>query len=201
MLPLIGAAVGGIGAIAGGIGAAHAMKKYNNAVNQMSTDNQNWYDKNYNADYTQRADAQALITRVKDMAKQRTQQAAGQAAIAGATPEAEALAKKDASDMVSNTVTGIAAQADQYKQGIMDRYLNQKSNLDMLKAQGYKNSANAFGQLVGNALNVGGNMLMGGLKLGAAPATKDAPTKIGSSVNGVNMAGVYTPSVPTKISL
>lgn len=165
-LSVIGAGLGVAGGIAGAFGAANAMRKYDDSVNRMAADNENWFNKEYNSDYTQRADAQRMLTQVKDFAKNRVRQAEGQAAISGATPEAEALAKKDASDAVADATGNIAAAGAQYKQGVMDKYLTQKSNLDQLKAQGYMNRAAAYGQAGSNALGFGGDLLGGFLKKG-----------------------------------
>lgn len=186
-LPLIGAAIAGIGSIAGGIGAAHAMNKYNNAIDQQAQDNRILFDKEYNADYTQRADAQNLLTNVRNFAKKSITRAEGQAAIAGATPEAEAIAKNQANELMATTASNIASQGAQYKAGVMDRYLAQKANLDNIRANGYLNQAGAWGQLGASALNIGGNMLMGGLKTGnTTPVAKDT-LKLGDAGDAIKL--------------
>ena len=77
---MLGALLSIGGSIAGGIAGANAASKQRRALQSMKDKNQAWYDKNYYQDPTQRADAQAAITRMKDVMQQRTQRAAGTAA-------------------------------------------------------------------------------------------------------------------------
>ena len=73
----IGGALGIGGAIFGGISASKAMKQVKKNIEGQMKDNQNWYDRRYNEDATQRADAQRILTITNENIKQRNQQAAG----------------------------------------------------------------------------------------------------------------------------
>ncbi len=79
----IGAGLGAIGSIFGGISASKAMKRVKNNLNEQRRRNQDWYDRRYNEDATQRADAQAILTRTEDSIRNRNRQAAGAQAVAG----------------------------------------------------------------------------------------------------------------------
>lgn len=63
---IIGSVVGGLAGIGGAIGAGiagrKAYEKNMGILNDMRQDSQNWYDREYNSDFTQRADAQAALT-------------------------------------------------------------------------------------------------------------------------------------------
>ena len=74
---LIGAAVGAAGSIFGGISASKAMKRMKENVEAQRKANQDWYDRRYNEDATQRADAQRILTQTEQSIKNRNQQAAG----------------------------------------------------------------------------------------------------------------------------
>ena len=58
---LIGSAIGAVGSIFGGIKASKAMKKAKRNVEAQRQKNQDWYDRRYNEDATQRADAQRIL--------------------------------------------------------------------------------------------------------------------------------------------
>ena len=58
---LIGSAIGAAGSIFGGISASKAMKRAKKNVEAQRQKNQDWYDRRYNEDATQRADAQRIL--------------------------------------------------------------------------------------------------------------------------------------------
>ena len=87
---LIGSAIGAAGSIFGGISASKAMKKIKSNVEAQRQKNQNWYDRRYNEDYTQRADAQRILTQTEESIKNRNKQAAGIQAVMGGTDESVA---------------------------------------------------------------------------------------------------------------
>ena len=84
---LIGSAIGAAGSIFGGISASKAMKRAKKNVEAQRQKNQDWYDRRYNEDATQRADAQRILTQTEESIKQRNKQAAGSAAVMGGTDE------------------------------------------------------------------------------------------------------------------
>ena len=86
---LIGSAIGAAGSIFGGIKASKAMKKAKRNVEAQRQKNQDWYDRRYNEDATQRADAQRILTQTEESIKQRNK--------ADATSQiaADAEARKD----------------------------------------------------------------------------------------------------------
>ena len=88
---ILGSAIGGalgIGAsIFGGISASKAMKKVKRNIEGQMKENQNWYDRRYNEDATQRADAQRILTMTNENIRQRNQAAAGSAAVMGSSEE------------------------------------------------------------------------------------------------------------------
>lgn len=93
----IGSVIGGGMKLAsilyGGIKNAKAYTDVINSIKQQQQDNQNWFDRRYNEDSTQRADAQALLTATEESIRNRNRQAAGAAAVMGGTDESVAAAK------------------------------------------------------------------------------------------------------------
>lgn len=90
---VLGGALGIGGSIFGGISASKAMKKVKKNLETQQSENQDWYDRRYNEDATQRADAQRILTMINESIRQRNQQAAGAQAVMGGTEESVAAAK------------------------------------------------------------------------------------------------------------
>lgn len=158
----IGAGISAIGGIFGGISASKAMKKVKRNIEQQQKENQDWYDRRYNEDATQRADAQRMITMVNDSIKKRNKQAAGAAAVMGGSEEAVAMSKEANNQALSDTTSQIVANAEQRKDNIEQQYLNRKADLNQqlndLQMKKAQNTAQAIqgvtsaAQSIGNAL-------------------------------------------------
>ena len=131
---IIGSAVGGtlgIGAsIFGGISASKAMKKIKKNIEGQVRDNQNWYDRRYNEDATQRADAQAILNRTEESIRNRNKQAAGTQAVMGGTEESVAAAKAANNQALADATTNIAIAADNRKDQIEQQYMQNKTDLN-----------------------------------------------------------------------
>lgn len=119
---MLGALLSIGGSIAGGIAGANAASKQRRMLQEQKQENQAWYDKNYYQDPTQRADAQAAISRMKDVMQQRTQRAAGTAAVTGATEETVAAEKAAQNNALAEVTSNIAANNEQRKDQIEQTY-------------------------------------------------------------------------------
>lgn len=150
---LIGSAIGAAGSIFGGISAANAMKKVKKNVEAQRQKNQNWYDQRYNEDSTQRADAQAILTKTEDSIKQRNQQAAGSQAVMGGTDESVAAQKAANNQALASAASQIAANGDSRKDAIEQtyqqndaNYVNQLNNIEQQKANAISQAVQGVGQ-------------------------------------------------------
>ncbi len=140
---LIGSAVGAAGTIFGGISASKAMNKMKKNIEAQRKSNQDWYDRRYNEDATQRADAQRILTQTEQSIKNRNQQAAGAQAVMGGTEESTAAAKAANNQALADATSQIAVNADARKDKIEQtyqqneaNYANQLNQLEQGKAQG-----------------------------------------------------------------
>ncbi|MBD5201806.1 MAG: hypothetical protein HDS81_00610 [Bacteroidales bacterium] len=142
---VIGAAIGGAlgigGSIFGGISASKAIKKVKQNIENRVRQNQNWYDRRYNEDATQRADAQRILTMTSDNIRQRNRAAAGAQAVTGGTEESVAATKAANNQALADAASQIAAYGDRRKDQIESQYhqnnseLNDKlNNLEQAKA-------------------------------------------------------------------
>lgn len=158
---ILGSAIGGaigVGAsIFGGINASKAMKKVKKNLESRVRENQNWYDRRYNEDATQRADAQRILSMISDNIRQRNQQSAGTQAVMGGTEESVAAAKAANNQAVADAASQIAVAGERRKDRIEERYHQTKTDLeDQLndleigRAKNLKESAMGAADAAGN---------------------------------------------------
>lgn len=154
---LIGSALGAVGSIFGGISASKAMKKAKKNVQQQMQKNQDWYDRRYNEDATQRADAQRVLTMTEENIKNRNRQAAGTQAVMGGTDESTAATKAANNQALVDATAQIAVNGEQRKDQIEQQYLqrdadlqNQLQQLEIGKAQAIAGATSALGNAVGS---------------------------------------------------
>jgi hypothetical protein len=159
---IIGGAVGAVGSIFGGISKNKAIKKQMEMVARMQRDNQDWYDRRYNEDATQRADAQRMITLTEESIKKRNKAAAGTAAVMGGTDESVAAEKEANSKALADTTSQIVAAGDARKDQIENQYLSRKENLDnaMRELESQKQSGL---DILGGAIGGAAQGILGGL--------------------------------------
>lgn len=155
---LIGTAVGAAGSIFGGIVASKAAKKAKKNIEAQRQKNQDWYDRRYNEDATQRADAQRLLTQTEKSIKERNRQAAGAAAVMGGTDESTAAAKAANNEALADATSQIAASADARKDNIEATYMqNDNAFVDKLNKMELK-KADAIGQAVQGVASAAGSL-------------------------------------------
>lgn len=139
---IAGGALGAAGSIFGGISASKAMRRVKKNLQAQKEANQNWYDRRYNEDATQRADAQRILTQTEESIRNRNRQAAGAQAVMGGTDESTAVAKAANAQALADATSQIAAGAENRKDQIEQTYQQRDSqinealnNLEMNKAQ------------------------------------------------------------------
>ena len=155
---LIGSAIGAAGSIFRGISASKAMKRAKKNVEAQRKKNQDWYDRRYNEDATQRADAQRILTQTEESIKQRNKQAAGSAAVMGGTDESVAAAKAANNQALADATSQIAANAEARKDNIEATYMaNDNAFVEQLN-QLEQGKAQAIGQAVQGVANAASSM-------------------------------------------
>ena len=153
---IIGGSVGALGGIFGGISKNKMLKKMRKMINEQKRENQNWYDRRYNEDATQRADAQAILTKTADMIKRRNQQSAGTQAVMGGTEESAAAAKVANAKALSDATSQIAVAGAQRKDQIEGQYRERQHQLDEQLRQLEGEKVDGFGMIsnaIGGAVN------------------------------------------------
>ena len=154
---MAGGALGAVGSIFGGISASKAMKKVKKNLQAQKKANQDWYDRRYKEDATQRADAQAMLTRTEESIRNRNKQAAGAQAVMGGTEESVAAAKAANNEALAQATTNIAVNAEARKDQIEQQYQQKDAQIDDALNNLEINKAKAISSAVqGVAQSVGG---------------------------------------------
>ena len=137
---VIGALIGAASSIYGGWKASQAMKNIQDNIEKQQQSNKDWFDRRYNEDATQRADAQRILQMTEESIKNRNKQAAGTAAVMGSTNESVAAAKEANNKAIADATSTIAANAEARKDRIEatylqnDNYNEQLNNIEKEKA-------------------------------------------------------------------
>ena len=157
----IGSIIGGaLGLVGSGIGAAlasKAAKKAKDNIEQQQRENQAWYDRRYNEDPTQRADAQRILTKTAEMIRDRNAAAQGTAAVMGGSEESVAATKEANAKAISDAASAITAQSEARKDAIEQQYMARKQGLDNQLNAIEQNRANAIAQATGSLATAAGN--------------------------------------------
>ena len=163
---LIGSAIGAAGSIFGGIAASKAMKKMKENVEAQKRANQDWYDRRYNEDATQRADAQRILTLTEENIKNRNRAAQGAQAVMGGTEESVAAAKEANNRALSDAAAQIAVNGEQRKDAIENQYQERDAALDNQLNNIEQSRAQASSQAVQGVTGVASTMDFGKVKIG-----------------------------------
>lgn len=150
---IAGGALGAVGSIFGGISASKAMKKVKKNLQAQKQANQDWYDRRYNEDATQRADAQRILTKTEESIRNRNRQAAGAQAVMGGTEESVAAAKAANNQALADATSQIAVNAEARKDQIEQTYQQRDAqindalnNLEINKAQAISSAVQGVAQ-------------------------------------------------------
>ena len=135
------------GSIFGGAKASQAIRKQKKRIRAKQQDNQNWFDRRYNEDATQRADAQRMLTRLQENIKNRNQAAQGQAAM-----------KQQNNEALADAASLIVTNADVWKDQIEQQYRERKDRLDDQMANLQIQQATEVGKAVQGVVDAGANI-------------------------------------------
>lgn len=152
---IVGGALGAAGSIFGGISASKAMRRVKKNLQAQKQANQNWYDRRYNEDATQRADAQRILTQTEESIRNRNRQAAGAQAVMGGTDESTAAAKAANAQALADATSQIAVNAENRKDQIEQTYQQRDSQINEALNNLEINKAQAINQAVQGVAKAG----------------------------------------------
>jgi len=126
---------------------------------KMAKERQSWnaenealFNKDYYSDYTQRADTQNLIKRMRDEMKSQNKIDENTAAVTGATPEVANAAKDSRNKAMTSVFSNIAAQGSTFKDRAKSQYLNRKTALQGMEYDNMDQNANSSNNLLYNGI-------------------------------------------------
>lgn len=190
----ISAAVSIGNSIFSSVSANKQKKKQLRAIAAAQRRNRNWYNRRYNEDATQRADAQRMLTRANEAIKKRTKAAYGRKAVTGGTDAALAATQQTNAEAMGNAVSSIVDNAEARKDNIEQQYRerneqleSQKANVQAAASQAKReNTAAAATGAVNAMASVIGSDSTGASKVsGGNGAVKYKSSPNGSSVKGL----------------
>ena len=155
---IAGGALGAAGSIFGGISASKAMRRVKKNLQAQKEANQNWYDRRYNEDATQRADAQRILTQTEESIRNRNRQAAGVQAVMGGTDESTAAAKAANAQALADATSQIAVNAENRKDQIEQTYQQRDSQINEALNNLEINKAQAISQAVQGVAKAGADI-------------------------------------------
>lgn len=155
---IVGGAAGIAGSIFGGISASKAMKKVKASLNEQRRANKDWFDRRYNEDATQRADAQAILTKTENAIKERNRAAAGAAAVMGSTDESVAATKTANAQALADAASTIAVNGGRRKDSIEQQYQSRDAQLTQALNDMEVNKANAIAEATKGVASAAGEI-------------------------------------------
>ena len=155
---ILGGAMNIAGSIFGGIQASKAMKKYKSSVEAQQKKNEDWYNRRYNEDATQRADAQRILTQTEEAIKNRNKAAAGTQAVMGGTEESVAAAKAANNQALAEATSQIAAAGERRKDAIEQQYQQRDAQLEAQLNDIEINKGKNVAQAIGGVAQAGGGI-------------------------------------------
>lgn len=144
---IVGGALGAAGTIFGGAQASRAMKAVKRDMDEQRKRNDAWYERRYNEDATQRADAQRVLSMTEESIRNRNRAATGARAVMGGTEESVQAAKAANNGALADAASRVAAAGDARRDAIEQSYRERDSqihnSLNGLEAQRAANIAQA----------------------------------------------------------
>ena len=136
-----------------------AKKAQTEALNSLSDQQaqlDNIFNNEYYGDYMNRSDVQSMMRSMQDQMRQQNAQNYNMAAVTCATPEAIAAQQKNNAETIGNTYSAIAANGAQWKNNVLNNYINHSAAINDKRYNTYMNASNMFRNASENALqNVG----------------------------------------------
>lgn len=186
----------------GAIGEGQKRKEMAAERTKWNADNEAMFNKDYYSDYTQRADTQNLIKRMRDEQKNQNTIDQNTAVVTGATPEAQNAAKERRNKAMTSVFSNIAAQGSAFKDRAKNQYLNRKTAIEGMNYDDMSQSADSSGNLLYNGLKGIGNTDWASIMGGKKPVVGSKQSVVGGTNVGFDQTPVPENMItnPEKLS-
>ena len=159
---ILGGVTAAGGVLMSALGGARAARQKRREIDKQERENNAWYDQRYNELGVERADAQAALSAMRAAQAQRMASARGASAVMGASAGSVAAEKAGANSAMSQTIGQINANAENYKQGIENTYLQRKNDISNQRLNMYEAQAQNIAQAGSQLSSIGASILGGG---------------------------------------
>ena len=126
---IIAGGVGLAGQIIGGSQRARAMQRIRDELNNRQRENEDWYNRRYNEDATQRADTQRILQLTEDAIRRRNRAAQGRQAVMGGTDASVESTKEANAQALADSTAQIAVAGEKRKDDIENKYQTRRESL------------------------------------------------------------------------
>lgn len=155
-----------LGGIFNAIAGSASAGKQKKMIEAEERKNNQWFDRRYNEDMTQRADAQRYLTQMRDAIREANAQNAAMAAVSGASEEAKANSKAAEMATLGNTMATLAVQGEARKDNIEQQYrerdqqiFDKKLGNEQQRMNAIAQAGQAFDNTLNTAITAAGNMM------------------------------------------
>ena len=135
-----------LGSILGGIFGAKSASKQRKMLEAEKKKNEQWYNRRYNEVGTERADAQAALTAMREAQRERSAAARGASAVMGSSAESAAAEKAAQNKAMASTIATINAANESRKDAIENQYMNRDASLTAQQLDAEQRKAQAIAQ-------------------------------------------------------
>lgn len=147
---MVGSIISGVAqlgsTIYGAAASASNNKKARQLLDQQKADNKAWYEKRMSEDYISRSDTQDIINKQRELMGEQLKRAKAAQVVTGGSDESLAMQQAQANKSLADTMSGIAANASNYKDSIEQQYMQRNDDFTAQQMQSYLNQANAAAQ-------------------------------------------------------
>jgi len=160
---IIGAGASLYGTYKAGKDSANANASAEDVMSSQQAKNADWYNKKMEENYLDTPEAQAAITKARELATEQMAAARGRQAVMGGTEASMASAQQSTNKMLADTISGIAATGTARKDAAEQTYINRDNELarQLIDMYGNRaaNSANAGSSALGALGNIGASLI------------------------------------------
>ena len=170
--------IGGLASsIAGGVKARQAADAARAEYNQKQSMLDNWFNKQYYSDITQRTDVQNMLRILDENQTKQAKRDEALAAITGATTESQLAAQESRNKSYADALAEIASNASTLKDTYLQNYMAQKMGMTNPESGILANQANQWSQAGSNLFQSGASLLgsgLDGLNIGGGGGAKSS---------------------------
>lgn len=144
--------------IKAGRDSAKANQSAEAAMQQQQQANEAWYQQRMNENYLDTAEAQAALTKAREMAQEQMATARGMQTVMGGTDASIAATQQSVNKMLADTTSGLAATGSARKDSYEQTYMNRNNELS-------RQLIDYYGQKAANSAAAGSGALnaLGGI--------------------------------------